>query len=450
MISILLLTSSAFAWKHTGHVWSRDELPLKWYLSDYVAPMFGTDGEDNPADTYQYELINTSYNNWVEGAPCGQLSHEFVEVYDGHHETGRDNSDQRNVFYFDDPNDEQGGGVLGVTYTQSTPQIAFNRDGRLYRYAFDSDIVFSSDVNWIQTSDLATDCSGTPIEAVATHEIGHQWGMGHSCEENEVSAGLCEEQDLRNANMFWAAPQCLDFNPDQVFTDDDVQGMTALYGPYATFEASEETPTYGGVPLEVCFELSSSSAVSEVEWLYGDGEGDTFGTESEELYNTCHTYTEKGQYTINVTIRGESDSCDEWEYTNRERAMVVVCEEPTMAAGFDDLFTYEPVEDLTIRLINQADTTVYGCIDQIQWEVYKGDELIRSLNAWSPKVDFSEEGAGEYTVKLILGGPGGTTESEAVKITVEEYNADSCSVVSSSSVFALFFSLFGITRRRRN
>ena len=446
MISILLLTSSAFAWKHTGNVWSRDELPLQWYLSDYISQTIDP-GETTHLNSYQYQVIDQSYNNWIEGAPCGELSHEFQEVRTGHHETGRDSSDQRNTFYYDDPSDEQGGGVLGVTYTQSTGQIAFNRDGKIYRYSLDADIVFSKDVNWIKTQNLDTDCSGTPLEAVATHEIGHQWGMGHACDENEVSAGLCEDSELKTANMFWSAPTCLDFNPDQVFSTDDVQGMTALYGPYATFEATSET--YGGVPLEVCFQLNSSSAISSVDWLYGDGEGDNFGVSDAELYETCHTYEEKGQYTINVTIRGESDECDEWEYSDRERAMVVACEVPTMAEGFDSLFSNEAVDGLTVQLINQADTTVYGCIDEIQWEVYKGSEIIRSVNAWSPKIDFSEEGAGDYKVVLKLGGPGGESIPEEKTITVEEYNPDGCSVVAASSVASLFLSVFAITRRRR-
>jgi PKD repeat protein len=449
MISFLLLSSTAFAWKHTGNVWSRDELPLRWYISDHISETIDP-GATNLLNTYQYDVIGTAYDNWVLGAPCGQLSHEFQEIREGHHTTGRDSSDQRNTFYYDDPNDEQGGGVLGVTYTQSTGQIAFNRDGRIYRYSFDADIVFSTDVNWIKTTELEVNCSGTPLEAVATHEIGHQWGMGHSCEENEVSAGLCEDSILRDANMFWAAPQCLDFNPDVVFTNDDVQGMTALYGPYATFEASSET--YGGVPLEVCFEVSSASDISSVEWLYGDGQSDVFETASESLLQTCHTYEEKGQYTVNVTIRGESDDCDEWEYTDRERAMVVVCEVPSAATGFDGLFTYEPVEDLTYQMINQADTTVYGCIDEIQWDVYKGTEIIRSLNAWSPKVDFTDEGPGEYKVVLTLGGPGGEI-AEELSVTIEENKADGCSSVSGLSgygIYAGFLALLGITRRRES
>ena len=74
---------------------------------------------------------------------------------------------------------------------------------------------------------------------------------------------------------------------------------------------------------------------------------------------------------------------------------------------------------LVVRLINQADTTVYGCIDEIQWDVYQGDSLIRSVNAWSPKIDFTEEGAGDYRVVLTLGGPGGETSTE-MNISVED------------------------------
>ena len=390
MISLLMFSSTAWAWKHTGNIWSRDNVPLEWYISDYVSESIDP-GTTDLLSTYQYDVINDSYQNWLRDAPCGELSVSFEGIREGHHLLGRNSADQQNTFYYDDPNDEQGGGVLGVTYTISQ-SVAFNRDGKIYRYNLDSDIVFSKDVNWIKTTDIETDCSGTPLEVVATHEIGHQWGMGHSCEENEVSAGLCEDQACDKPTCF-GPTACEAFDPTNIFTDDDIQGMTALYGPYASFDATTET--YGGVPLEVCFELSSASAISSVDWTYG-GSTETFDSTSENLMETCHTYTEKGQYTINVTIAGESDECDEWSYTERERAMVVVCEVPTTAEGFEELFTYEPVDGLVVRMINQADTTVYGCIDEIQWDVYQGDSMIRSVNAWSPKVDFTEEGAGDY------------------------------------------------------
>ena len=444
MTGILLFASTAMAWQHTGNLWNRDYFPLNWYISDYRSEVLPED--------YQLQVIETSYDNWVIDAPCAQLTHEFSGIREGHHVTGRDSSDGKNTFYYDDPNDEQGSGVLGVTYTVSTGEVAFNRDGQTYRYSYDSDIVFSKDVGWIATTDMDASCSGTPIEAVATHEIGHQWGMGHSCEENEVTAGLCEDVELRTANMFWAAPACSSFDAEEVFTDDDIEGMTGLYGPYASFEAS--TATYGGVPLEVCFSLSSTSAIKCVEWLYGDSESDAVGdcegsdTLDQADYEICHTYEEKGQYTVNVTIRGESDDCpdQDWEYTDRERAMVVACEPPQAAEGFSGMFTYAPDEGLIYQMYNQADTTVYGCIDRVQWDVFKGDSLVKSVSAWSPKIEFPEEG--DYRIVLNLGGPGGFS-AEELNITVEETAAGGCAVVSATSGMAGVLAVFGIALRRR-
>ena len=110
--------------------------------------------------TYQYDVINDSYDNWLTDAPCGRpafLLKAFEKViihWDATQPISK-------AFYYDDPNDEQGGGVLGVT-TLSRPQIAFNRDGKIYRYNLDSDIVFSSNVNWIKTTDIETDFQVPP------------------------------------------------------------------------------------------------------------------------------------------------------------------------------------------------------------------------------------------------------------------------------------------------
>ena len=97
----------------------------KSYISDYRTPALDED--------YQLQLIFDSYDNWIVDAPCAQLSHSFEGIREGHHQTGRDNSDAKNTFYWDDPNDEQGSGILGVTYTLPSGQAAFARDG-LFMY----------------------------------------------------------------------------------------------------------------------------------------------------------------------------------------------------------------------------------------------------------------------------------------------------------------------------
>jgi hypothetical protein len=105
MISLLMLSSTAWAWKHTGNIWSRDNVPLKWYISDYVSETIDP-GTDSLLSTYQYTVINESYQNWLDSAPCGQLGVSFEGIREGHHALGRNTADQQNTFYYDDPNDE--------------------------------------------------------------------------------------------------------------------------------------------------------------------------------------------------------------------------------------------------------------------------------------------------------------------------------------------------------
>ncbi|MFT5685151.1 MAG: hypothetical protein ACI8RZ_006100 [Myxococcota bacterium] len=436
MLSALLLANSAMAWNHTQWLWDRDDLPLPWYMNPTV--------EDSITEEYMFEVMQKSWDNWTTYAPCAQLSNEYMGVLENNYEPS--GGDQLNVTYFDDPSEINGGGALAVTYTITSGELAFSRNGLNYYYAYDSDMVFSQNVAWGTTEDIENGICNAEyaVEGTATHEIGHLWGMAHSCEEEDVAAGDCDDQELYDAVMFWTGGACEVGDAD--LNDDDIEGINALYGPYATFEATTETR--GGVPLEVCFDLSSNSAVIETEWNYGDGQIDTL-TELE----TCHTYTEQGQYTINVAIRGEDDECGEWEYTERERALVVVCEPPQPAEGFDGMFTYDRSADdddaddgtLVYQMINQADLSVYGCIEQAQWDVFKGDELIQSIKAWSPKLAFPGEGT--YEVILNLGGPGGIN---AESLTIEATEAGGCSTVGAGAgLVSVFIGVLGAGVRRR-
>ena len=61
-----------------------------------------------------------------------------------------------------------------------------------------------------------------------------------------------------------------------------------------------------------------------------------------------------------------------------------------------------------------------------------GDSLVQYVNAWSPKIDFTEEGAGDYRVVLTLGGPGGETSTE-MKISVEAFDANTTGCSSTGN-----------------
>jgi PKD repeat protein len=358
-------------------------------------------------------------------------------------------NDGRRTFYYDDPANLFGSGILGVMTSYTNYEDAFSLNGRAYYYFTDTDITFNNDVDWGTTEDIqGGQCNGKhSIEGVATHEIGHSFGMGHSCEDDDI----CADPDLQLATMYWAAGACTTWQVD--LNEDDIEGITALYGPYASFES--KSALRGGVPLEVEFDLVTNDAkVTDVTWNFGDG------TTSTELEPT-HTYTEAGQFTVSVTIGGSTKACGDWSYTQRERAYVIACGEPVPgldAEGqtFDSLFSIEHHDGLVYQLINQTDTSVYGCIESIQWKVMKGDEVLSESSAWSPKVEFPSEG--NYTIVLDIGGPGGFV-TEELDVTAEDkvgedFKSGACATAPSSrgsalGVLALSALAFGLTARRR-
>lgn len=435
---ITAATQPALAWKHTYTVWDSNDFPVQWYMSDHVTSQLDA--------AYQVEVQQTSVQNWPDDAPCAGLAQEYMGVREGHWASGTAQDDV-NTIYYDDPALQNPETALGVTYIYPGGDYAFSLrdvegDDQTYNYAVDNDIVYSEWVKWTSTADIdAGNCAGSEfaIEATSTHEWGHFWGMGHSCEEEDVQAGECDSLDLFDATMFWTGNPC-DISRTTL-NEDDIEGITALYGPYAFFSAAEETATSGGVPLEVCFELETKGGETEgleVEWNFGDGEKSTD-------YSPCHTYEEKGQFTVFIDVTGTDAECGDYSFTFREPAYVLACEAPQPAEGFTGLFTYEYFEDATYQMINQADTSVYGCVNRVQWDVFKGEELVQSVNAWSPKIDFGE--AGTYDVVLNLSGPGGVY-AETLEIDVGS-EAGCSSVPAAAGLLGMLIGLGGALRRRR-
>lgn len=440
LLPLLLAAGSqpALAWKHTQFVWNSNDFPVEWWMSDHITTQLDAE--------YQVEVQYTAINNWPEDAPCAGIQHEYMGVRQGHWASGAGN-DAINTIYYDDPAGQNDETALGVTYSNTAGERAFElRDPyesdtlNTYYHTVNSDIVYSEWVKWASTEAIdAGDCAGSEysIESTSTHEFGHFWGMGHSCEETDVQNGDCTNLEWFDATMFWTGSAC-DISRTSL-NEDDIAGITALYGPAAFFDAVSETS--GGVPLEVCFELQTKGDSTEglsVEWSFGDG-----ATSTE--FDPCHTYEEKGQFTVFVSVTGDDEECGDYSFDVREAAFVLACEAPQAAEGFGGLFTYEWTEDATYQMVNQADTSVYGCVNQVQWDVFKGGELQQSINAWSPKIDFGEDGT--YEVVLNLGGPGGIT---AESITIEVGSEGGCSSVpAAAGLLGVLVGLGGALRRRR-
>lgn len=437
-LSALALGSSAQAatYNYTGFMWDPvDDLPLKWSIGD------GWDDRLDPE--YQEQLLNESFGRWVDEAPCAGLSDDPQGVRSG--DNGGFSSDYKNVVYWDDPAGDLGSGVLGLTLCRWTQTSVLKTvDGSPIYPAYDCDIAFSADVNFGTTEEVgAASCNSLySIQGVSTHEIGHLWGLGHSCEDGDP----CTDPQKKQATMFWSVDTCNDGQDN--LHDWDIGAITQLYGPAASVtvnsaEFPDKDTTFGGVPLEVCFAIEANEAVDVTEWNFGDGNTSTEAA-------PCNTYTTQGQYTVVAHVEGHTDDCDYYEYDDRNIAYVLACEPPKPAEGFNGLFTYEPSEGLTYQMVNQADTTVYGCVDRVQWDVFKdgGAEPIQSIQAWSPVVEFPEEGS--YRVVLNLAGPGGQV-AEELTFEVTDVGTGGCSTTRGG--LGLAGALVGLglalSRRRR-
>ncbi len=441
LAAALLLAPGADAYELMGYAWSATDFPLQWYMTDYEEDSLENVtqyGYDSVSD-YQEKMIAESFGNWY-AAECAEIADEFAGIDAGNE--GYTN-DGINKWYFDDPTGTLGAGVLAAVLPRVTAEFLREQDG-IYLYRFgDTDVTFNDQVDWGTTEELEEACTGESfgIEHVNTHEIGHVWGIGHSCEEDDA----CADEELRYATMYWQTSAC-DLGQSQI-NSDDISAINALYGPYATFATDDER--FGGVPMEVCFDLfaSENANVTSVEWDFGDG-----GTD--DAMSPCHTYNEQGQYTVVVTINGNSDTCGDWSFDYNRRAYIVACSEPGPGVDpssgdvYGGLFTFEHLEGLQYQLVNRTDTSVYGCLDTIAWQIYDGDEMIQEISAWSPKIELPDEGV--YRVLLNVGGPGGMAAAE-IEIDTASFQAGGCNVAPVGlGLMGLLSSLgLAVARRRR-
>jgi len=450
MTPLLLLAalSSAQAYELWGYAWSPQAMPIYWFMADYNEDSLSNipsilidcdfDGEAEceytSALSYQGDLLDHCFDNW-QGAPCATFSSYFYEDYSPGNNGAAE--DGYNLISWDDPHDYLATGVLGVTELNTDWQSLGWVSGKAI-YAFtDVDITFNDDIDWASTEEIESGCGGgmQALEPVATHELGHFWGLGHSCEEGDP----CTDPEDRDATMYWSTDNC---SMDQASpNDNDLQGIMALYGPSASFDTLQMP--VGKVPFQVDFYIESDSMedVSDVAWNFGDSQRGS-GTEVSHIYETA------GQYSVSVDITGNTEGCGEWTYNFNQYGYVTACDLPVPAMSpegepYGGLFTYTDLGNLEIQLVNRTDTSVYGCLDTVVWQIYDGDQMIDELSGWSPKYAF--EAAGTYRVVLNVGGPGGVVAED---LTID-VGAGGCSTVPVGAGLTGILAGLGLALRRR-
>ncbi|MEO0602153.1 MAG: PKD domain-containing protein [Myxococcota bacterium] len=460
-----VMATQAHAWEHIGVQWDPAFLPIVTHTADdgtenTIARCEATEGisgccEETVPQGYCLEAAILGADAWLD-APCADVQFDVVDTIANPELAAVNTSsfaltDFFNHITFNDPDDVLGPGTLAAQSRQLDPGAQVIVGDSLYNVQVSGDVTFNDNVVFVTVEEVDNnDCNGeSSMAAVMAHELGHQLGMDHSCENPELpEGGPCTDRRLFEATMYWTGPPC--DNEQLTISEDDIEGITALYGPSASFSCSRQVTdglSVGVVPFEINCAITSRflNEVTDASWLWGDGA-------TSEGLTTTHEYTEPGNYTVEVEVNGEREACgpDGWSNTFRRVGYVRACDVPE--AGFE----VQQIDGLRYQFLNDSDVSVFGCISDIQWDIYRGDSpngepVGDPISAWEPEVTFPEPG--QYHVVMSLGGIAGTGGASAtfdVRRTGGTQTGFGCNTgLAPAGALTLGLGLIGLVARRR-
>ena len=202
----LALAGAAEAYVYLGAKWHDPAMPVPYRLNTFQNEP-SVPGNDEFTDVRQsfanWDVIVGSRLAFVEGpevttpTPCA-----FTD-------------DGQNVVSFRDCGSACTGNCIGVTRTSVDLGADYGQAGVAHMRMIDEDIVFGSQWSWITLPAAQQQgCVGRMIvQSIATHEIGHLLGLGHS--------------NVPGATMYAFTNTC-DQNPASLAAD-DIAGLIGLY-----------------------------------------------------------------------------------------------------------------------------------------------------------------------------------------------------------------------------
>jgi MYXO-CTERM domain-containing protein len=425
----ILIALCGFKFIDPKRKWNEEEMPIRYYLGDGTVPGIEQDRT--------FELMHESHEVWGE-VQCSPLEFDYGGEIPNDPTFGR--SDRTQTTF----NGNLGTGVLAATVTHASNNVLHYNGNDFFRVtAFN--IIFNSGWTWGSPEEIAApDCWGLhSFLGVATHEIGHGLGLGHSCDSGEP----CPDPILRSATMYWSGGTCDDAQDDP--NEDDTAGINAIYGVAVDFdvEGVDDSSSVGPTPLTVVVSVPDAyrtERFSGYEWNFGDGSERVQLDNPDPLLDGLeHTYEAEGQYTITLTAFGDDVSCGgAFEAERRHVGAVLACSPPQPAAEFVN------EGDFVVQMVNTSPLGAFGCTTEYEW-VLDGD-ADGALRTYEPRYVF--EDAGAHTVTLRAAGPGGESDVDVTITAVKKSDAGcNASVVGSDAVGGLgllLLGLAGLLRRR--
>jgi len=437
LIALVFFTFSLSGFKFIdpARKWNEGDMPVNYYIGDTNAPGL-TEAETSG-------LLHDAFDNW-ENVQCSPLEADFAGL------TNNDPTFQRpdrTQLMF---NGDLESGVLAAAVTHANNQVLpFN--GTTFRETTSMNIIFNSGPVWGSPDYIASPgCFGRhSYLGVSTHEIGHGFGLGHSCDSGEP----CPDPILRTATMYWSGGTC--DSAQDTPNEDDTAGINAIYGIAVDFDVEDESgesnvigPVEMTVVVSVPGEYRGSNFLS-YEWNFGDGSDHVFLEPGDsELDGLSHTYVREGQFTITLTVEGEDSACGgAFEAEERKVGAVLACDPPSPS------FEFVNDGENSVSMVNTSPLGAFGCTTDYMW-ILDGDED-GALRTYEPTYTFDDEGS--HTVELRASGPGGegtfSLEIQSTKASDAGCNASLAGTSRSAAsglLLLLLTTILGLSRRRLN